>query len=347
MPKLPPQDLDHICRVTQELWEEARGCRFFFTGGTGFFGTWLVESFLEANRKFCLNAKALVLTRNPEAFLWKCPHLGAHKDLELLKGDVRSFEFPSGSFDYIVHAATDASAKQANEQPLEMLSTIVHGTERTLAFAAGCGARKLLLTSSGAVYGPQPPEISHIEETFLGGPDCLKSTSVYGEGKRAAELICALYSRQFEIKIARCFAFVGPYIPLDAHFAIGNFIGDAMKGRPIVVNGDGTPKRSYLYASELAIWLWTILFRAQSGRPYNVGSANAVTIADLADRVRRVVSPDIQVTISEATRPHQPIRQYVPSVRRAEEELGLRQNMPLEEAIKNTTAWYRAKISES
>ena len=161
MSELPSQDLDHICRNTEHLWEEARGRRFFFTGGTGFFGVWLLESFLEANRRFSLDAQALVLTRDPGKFLARCPHLEGLSCLRFEKGDVRAFEFPPGQFDYVVHAATEASAKQSKEQPLEMLSTILEGTSRTLAFAKNCGARKFLLTSSGAVYGPQPPDISH------------------------------------------------------------------------------------------------------------------------------------------------------------------------------------------
>src|SRR5579871_2468577 len=205
MPELPFQDRAHICQKTEHLWEEARGRRFFFTGGTGFFGVWLLESFLEANRRFSLNAQAVVLTRDPRKFLARCPHLEGISCLRFEKGDVRTFKFPLGQFDYVVHAATEASAKQSQEYPLEMLSTILEGTSRTLTFAKNRGVRKFLLTSSGAVYGPQPPDVSHIAEDFKGAPDCLDPASVYAEGKRAAELMCALYADVLEVKIARCF----------------------------------------------------------------------------------------------------------------------------------------------
>src|SRR6185437_516648 len=242
--RLPITDLNSILDETRSLWEEMRNQRIFLTGGTGFFGCWLLESFAHINRVLELSAQVTVLTRNPAAFVAKCPHLAADPAITLLVGDVRSFEFPEGEFSFVIHAATEASAKQAANEPLEMLATILDGTERTLKFATSHNTRKLLLTSSGAVYGSQPPDVDHVGEDYRGGPDPLDPSSVYAEGKRMSEQMCALYAKrsEVEIKIARCFAFVGPHLPLDAHFAIGNFIGDVLAGRPIHIGGDGTPR---------------------------------------------------------------------------------------------------------
>jgi dTDP-glucose 4,6-dehydratase len=342
-------DLDHITSATEALWEEMRGQRLFLTGGTGFFGCWLVESFCDANRKLGLGAHVTVLSRDPDKFRAKCTHLANDSAVTLHAGDVRDFEFPAGEFRYVIHAATEASLKQSVEGPLEMLSTILVGTERTLKFAAQCGARKFLLTSSGAVYGKQPADMTHVPESYAGAPDPLDGASVYAEGKRASELMCALHQQTaaakglaFEAKIARCWAFCGPHLPLDAHFAIGNFIGDVVAGRPISIAGDGTARRSYLYAADLAIWLWTILFQAPALIPINVGSARDVSIRELAEVVAATLAPGTQIRVAKQPVPGAVPARYVPSVERAETMLGLRETVGLAESIRRTFAWHKA-----
>ena len=336
------EDLQYILTHTQPLWDELRGQRIFVTGGTGFFGCWLLESFCFVNRSLALNARATVLTRDPAKFAAKCPHIAVDAAITLLAGDVRTFEFPNGEFPFVVHAATETSGSQS---PFELLSSIVAGTERTLQFAASHGARKFLLTSSGAIYGRQPSEITHLPETYAGAPNPLAPASAYAEGKRTSELLCALYQQAnpaLECKIARCWAFCGPHLPLDAHFAIGNFIGDALAGRPIAIGGDGTPQRSYLYGADLAIWLWTMLFRAPSLVPINVGSGQAVSILELAEIVAATLAPTTPITLAKQTVPGVPPARYVPSVERAAELLNLRPTISLEESIRRTAAWHRS-----
>lgn len=340
---LPAADLQHILEHTRELWPEFRDRLVFLTGGTGFLGTWLVESFLFANDQLGLNAHLAVLTRNPPAFQRKAPHLADHAGLELFAGDVRDFIVPPREWSHVIHAATTSSAPVP---PDEMFETIVAGTRRVLEFAHSHGVKRFLLTSSGSVYGRQPPELSHVPESYPGAPDPMNPNAAYGEGKRSAELLCAIAHQRhgIETTVARGFAFIGPHLPLDAHFAIGNFMRDALAGRPLQIKGDGTPLRSYLHAADLAIWLWTILVRGQPGRAYNVGSPEAVNIAMTAEAVVRASGTNVPVEIAQKPDLARAAERYVPDITRAQTELGLRAFIPLEDAIRRTLAWHRGTI---
>ncbi len=337
-PPLPKEDLEHVLEHTRPHWEQFRGGRIFVTGATGFFGIWLLESFAHANEQLGLGAELVGLTRSPDAFHSKAPHLTADPSIRLHQGDVRDFEFPEGPFSHVIHAGTTSSAPVL---PGEMLDTIIRGTRHTLDFAVATGAKRFLFVSSGAVYGKQPPEMTHIPETYNGAPDPMDPNSAYGEGKRVGELLCAIAHREhgLETTVARCFAFVGPGLPLDAHFAIGNFIRDALKGDPIQIR-DGSPYRSYLYAADLAIWLWTILFKGESGHPYNVGSDQEITIAQLAETVAATLGGSIQD--SNSTFSFNPaVSRYVPSVAKAREDLNLKWIVPQNIAILRTAEWHR------
>jgi len=333
---LPKEDLEHVLSHTRSLWEHLRGGRIFVTGATGFFGIWLLESFAFANKSLALGARLVGLSRDPNAFYAKVPHLAQDSSIALHRGDVRDFDFPHGSFTHVIHAGTTSSAPVP---PSEMLDTIIRGTKRTLEFAVAAGAKRFLFVSSGAVYGKQPPELTHIPETYGGSPDLMDPNSAYGEGKRVGELLCAIAHKEhgLEAIIARCFAFVGPHLPLDAHFAVGNFIRDAIKGEPIKVK-DGTPYRSYLYAADLAVWLWTILFKGVACHPYNVGSEQEITIESLAKSIASAEGGSVAgqpLSLSHSSHAYR----YVPSVRFTHSSLGLNVSIPLVGAIQRTIAW--------
>ncbi|AFL87936.1 nucleoside-diphosphate-sugar epimerase [Terriglobus roseus DSM 18391] len=339
---IPESDLAAILAATSELWETLRGRSIFMTGCTGTFGAWLLESLSYINRALDLRASAVVLSRRPEAFRAKMPHLFADDLITMHAGDARDFSFPAGEFPFIICGATEASAKQQAEQPVEMLSTILRGTERTLQFAAQSGCKRLLLTSSGAVYGRQPSDLVHLPESYTGAPDSTDFNSVYAEGKRASELMCAVYGRQygFTTVFSRAYAIGGPHLPLDMHFALGNFIRDALAGGPIRIGGDGTPTRSYQYGGDLAAWLWTMLFRAPDRAAYNTGSGESLSILQLAQAVRDALDPSIAIDVAKEPVAGAPVSRYVPSVEKAERELGLRNIVPLDEIIRRTARWY-------
>lgn len=340
---LSETDLDHVLQLLIDDFPAARGARIFLTGGTGFVGTWLVETALHINRRCELGLNLVLLTRDPERWAELNPHLANDPAVAAVRGDVTNFSAATwprevGSFDFLIHAAYDSGKIPGIVSDVLTLDTLIDGTRHILQFAEFSGVKRFLLVSSGAIYGPQSASVPAFQEDAHIGPNPLAKGAVYGEGKRAAETLTAVYGQAygFETVVARAFAFVGPHLPIDAHFAVGNFLRDMMQGHEIVVQGDGTPLRSYLYAADMAVWLWRILLRGQSGRAYNVGSGEAISISALAHMIASLRSPSLPVRILQQANPSVPPTRYIPDVTRAAEELNLAAKITLQEALERT-----------
>jgi dTDP-glucose 4,6-dehydratase len=325
------QDLDHVLAHTREVWASLRGARIFVTGATGFFGKWLLESFVWANDSLELGSELVALTRNPAAFRAEVPHITSSAAVTLQQGDQRDFVFPSGRFDAVIHAGVEYGP------PLPTFERNFLGTRRVLEFARAAGARRFLFISSGAVYGTQPPEMEQIHEDYPGNLALDDPANAYGLSKRASEHLGHLQDG-LDFMVARGFTFVGPYLPSDRPGAMGNFVADALRGGPINVKGDGTALRAYLYGADLAIWLWTILERGTPGGVYNVGGETVVSIRELAEKVVSVLAPQAEIRMGARPTGGLPAR-YLPDVTRARDELGLRARIHLDEAIRRSGSW--------
>jgi dTDP-glucose 4,6-dehydratase/UDP-glucose 4-epimerase len=338
------QDLARILQRSPALWEMLRGRSLFLTGGTGLFGRWLLEALCHANRELDLGLRVTVLTRDAQAFIRQAPHLAADAMLTLHNGDVRDFAFPQGHFDYLIHGATTSASETFNgEDPLRKFDTLVDGTRRVLDFAAQCGIERSLFLSSGVAYGTQPADMTHIPESYQGAPDTCDVDTSLGQAKRAAEYLTTYYANKhgWHNTIARCFSFAGPFMPLDLHYAIGNFIAQALFEDEITVKGDGSPVRSYLYMADLVTWLLTLMLQGRNGEIYNVGSDQAISIRELAEMVRDTLSPGkpIRVMGQHGHSVGNSVRnRYVPSISKARLELGLDASIALDEAIRRTSA---------
>ncbi|MEB3330650.1 MAG: NAD-dependent epimerase/dehydratase family protein [Candidatus Sericytochromatia bacterium] len=339
-PPLPADELASIAERLGPLWNDLDGAHVLLTGGTGFWGTWLLESCLWVADRQGLDVRLDVLTRDPARFMARSGHLASHPRVRLLAGDVTTFAGAT-PYSHILHAATDTSGPATREASLAYFDTLLSGTRAVLEAARPTRAR-VLLASSGAVYGPQPRDLTHVPEDFGGGPRLFTADSIYAEGKRAGETLGALAAKVWGVPVvvARGFAFVGPHLPLDQHFAIGNFIGDGLLGRPIRVGGDGTPWRSYMYAADMAVWLWTMLLRGEPGVAYNLGSDEAVTIRDVAGVVGAQTGQPVHVSCTPV--PGVQALRYVPCIRLARDTLGLTLVHDVADGIRRTLAWHRS-----
>jgi dTDP-glucose 4,6-dehydratase len=178
-------------------------------------------------------------------------------------------------------------------------------------------------------------------EDHLGIADPLNPGNAYCAAKRSSEHLCALYRQAngLETVIARCFAFVGQDLPLNVHFAIGNFIRDALQRHEVVVGGDGSPIRSYMDQRDLARWLLVLLEHGTAGEAFNVGSDEGLPLGAIAHRVRDLLAPKKEVKILGAQHNASFRSVYVPSIEKAKTVVGLRLEYTLDQAILETAKW--------
>lgn len=318
------------------------GASVLITGATGWFGIWLLDLLCMADDAFDLGIRIVAVSRDPSRFLDRFRGFVEERRVTWIKADVRNLPSRAAGFSHIIHAAADTGTTAEPDALLQLFETIVEGTRRVIG-AAGAECKGLLLLSSGAIYGPARSDMMRFIESEPAGPDPASARNAYAEGKRAAEQLGAIAaSRGVPVRIARCFAFVGPHMPFNKHFAIGNFIADAVLGRQIRIKGDGRPQRSYLYMTDLMRALLVILSRGAVGTAYNVGSEVIVTIEQLAHCVDRVVGG--RGVVIEGAKAD-PVDRYVPDTTRLRAVLGCDPEVPLEAAISRTAAWYRAQMS--
>jgi len=338
---LDPRELHALIGVSERHLRALAGASIMITGATGWFGVWLLDAICAADDLLSLKLKIVAVSRNPGRFLSRFRGFAGDRRISWIEADVRNLEVSRSGFSHVIHAAADTTAGPDPGAQRHLFDTVIDGTRRVIA-AAGPQCKSFLLVSSGAIYGSPKTPGYRFSESQSGGPDPSIMRNCYAEGKRAAEQLCAIAAGEgMPTRIARCFAFVGPHMPFDRHFAIGNFIADAVRGSPILVKSDGRPMRSYLYMSDLISALLAILAEGASGRPYNVGSDKGFTIEQVAHCVNQVVGGSGVIIQGDRSDPGD---QYVPDTSRLARELNVSQRVGLESAIARTAAWYRAHV---
>ena len=335
-------DLEEIIQTSTSDLEEIVNKPLVITGASGFVGTWLTLSWVAARKRLNGRGQLLITSRNPQSLLPLINVIDSRSPVTALSSDIRNLHIPSEFRNgNLIHAATPASAALNASDPAAMLKIIIEGQERVIVEAVRMNNR-LLFLSSGAVYGRQPLDLSHLPETWEGAPQIGDSNSAYHEGKRVAELMgnIAATKQGLHFISARLFAFIAPFLPLGTHFAAGNFIRDALSSNQIEVQSGGGSVRSYLYATDLCSSLWALLARGESLRAYNVGSEREVTIKNLALEVASCINKDADVVVHGIDN-YENVNRYVPSVDRAMNELGISQIVSLAQAISRTSTWLK------
>jgi nucleoside-diphosphate-sugar epimerase len=310
------------------------------TGGTGFIGSWIAEfvAFLNDNHHF--NISLVLLGRNTDSFIAEKKHLATRSDIHLISSDIRYINELPQNISYIIHAAASPDNRNHLSNPIETISTITKGTDNLIDSAFKLpNLKKILFLSSGQVYGKNK-ENTLISESDFGSLNCNKVTSVYPEAKRLAESICCAYSSQYKlpIVIARPFSFIGPYQSLSKPWAINNFINDALKNKTIRIVGNGEPIRSYMYPSDMVVWLLKILVDGKVNTSYNVGSSQGISLKDLATKVVQLAQTNVSVDIKFNNNDSS---HYVPDISLCEKDLGLKISYSIEDTIRRSIEWFK------
>ena len=331
--------------------------RVLITGGAGFLGSHLCERFL--NEGWEVTAIDNYITGSDA----NIAHLLNHPHFTLLKKDItRPLEIsdssPRGSgtlaegragkkgsaakFDWILHFASPASPKDYLRYPLETLRVGSLGTLHVLELAQAHGAH-FFLASSSEVYGD--PKVHPQDEEYWGNVNPIGPRSVYDEGKRFSEALSMAYHRSLglEIRIARIFNTYGPRMKRDDGRVIPNFINQALRNKPLTVNGDGSQTRSFCYVDDLIEGIFRLM-NSNISLPINLGNPTEICIMDLAKRIRENAKSKSEIIFHPLPTDDPKVRR--PDIQKASDLLGWSPRVGLDGGLEKTILWFRSALHE-
>jgi nucleoside-diphosphate-sugar epimerase len=336
-------DAESVLSSRTEPLRPLAGSHVFVSGGTGFLGVWLLELMAVLNERHDFGLRVTVFSRNARAFAAECPHLGSLSRVRFVDGDIRYLPELPRETRYIVHAAALTDRRLFASHPTAVAETNSLGTARLLQAANLLeDVRKIVVLSSGLIYGRQPCDMANVNEDFMGPLPCDDVNAVYAESKRFAEVIahCAISESKLPVVVLRPFAFIGPYQSLQLPWAVTDFLRDSLNGSPIRIMGKGNTVRSLMYASDYAYWTLAALAQGKPRATYNVGSPYPIDLLSLARMITQHFSPPPEILTNVGQSSHETTR-LVPCVERARRELGVDVTVSLPDAVQKTITWHR------
>ncbi len=309
--------------------------RVLITGGAGFLGSHLCDRLLAEGHKVI--AMDNLITGDIKNIV----HLAGNENFRFIKHDVTEYIYIDGELDAILHFASPASPVDYLQYPIQTLKVGSLGTHKVLGLARAKKAR-FLLASTSEVYGD--PLVHPQREDYWGNVNPIGPRGVYDEAKRFAEALTMAYHRchGVDTKIARIFNCYGPRMRLDDGRVIPNFIGQALRGEPLTVYGDGSQTRSFCYCTDMVEGIYRLLLSDETG-PVNLGSPYEVSILELAHLINRLTGNRAGIVFQDKRIPGDP-QMRRPDISKAERVLGWRPKVSLEEGLRETIAWFKARM---
>ena len=311
--------------------------RILVTGGAGFIGSHLCEFLLARGHEVvCMDNLLTGATDNIE-------RLSADPRFSFVKHDVTGYLVVEGSLDYVLHFASPASPHDYLEMPIQTLKVGALGTHRTLGLAKAKRAA-FLLASTSEVYGD--PLVHPQREDYWGNVNPIGPRGVYDEAKRFAEALTMAYHRfhGVDTRIARIFNTYGERMRLDDGRAIPAFITQALAGKPLTVDGDGSQTRSFQYISDLVDGIWRLM-QAPVTVPVNIGNPHEMTLLALAEKIRRLSGSPSEIVFEPLPEDDPKVRQ--PDIGRARALLGWEPRVDVDAGLERTIAWFRTRLASA
>jgi len=356
--QLVDEDLDAICTDLAAEFGEMSGSRLLVTGGGGFLGYYLVQSVLHWNQKHSAGTKIdLTVYDN---YIRGVPDwleaLRGLPNLELRRIDmIEPLPKDIGHFDYIIHAAGIASPIYYRAKPLQCIDANINGLRNLLDYAvaehhASRPLRGFLFYSSSEIYGDPAATAIPTPETYRGNVSCTGPRACYDESKRFGETLCVTYARHegIPVSMARPFNNYGPGLKITDGRVIPDFAKDLFAGRDIVMLSDGSPKRTFCYATDAITGYFKVLVRGGAGEPYNIGiDRPEISIAELAELAVKAAAELFayrgKVVLGRSGEADYLIdnpNRRCPAIDKARSELGFDPKVSMEDGIYRSLIWY-------
>jgi UDP-glucuronate decarboxylase len=308
--------------------------RILVTGGAGFLGSHLCDRLIADGHEVLCADNFFTGDKS------NITHLLQHERFELLRHDITFPLFVE--VDEIYNLACPASPIHYQHDPVQTTKTSVHGSINMLGLAKRLKA-KILQASTSEVYGD--PAIHPQTEDYWGHVNPIGPRSCYDEGKRCAETLFFDYHRQLglRIKVARIFNTYGPRMHIADGRVVSNFIVQALQGQPITLYGDGQQTRSFCFVDDLVDGLVMMMDSPDEVTgPINLGNPTEFSMAELAAQIIAGTGSNSRLTY--APLPEDDPRQRQPDIARAKAQLGWQPQVPLEDGLKRTIAYFRSVV---
>ncbi|MCS3753188.1 dTDP-glucose 4,6-dehydratase [Salinibacter ruber] len=312
--------------------------RTLITGGAGFLGSHLCDRLIEEGHSvICMDNLITGSTENIEHLF----ELGQDR-FRFVEYDVTDYLHVNGDLDYVLHFASPAAPDDYLQYPIQTLKVGALGTHKALGLAKAKDAR-LLLASTSEVYGD--PLVHPQPEDYWGNVNPIGERGVYDEAKRFGEALAMAYHRYHgvETRIARIFNTYGPRMRVDDGRALPTFMGQALRGEPLTVYGDGSQTRAFCYVDDLVEGLYRLLM-SDHAEPVNIGNPDEITIQKFAEEIIEVTGSDSEITYEPLPEDDPQVRQ--PDISRAKELLGWELEVGRTEGLRRTLKYFQEEMPQ-